>query len=116
MINLVILEGELARAPFMGKTTTGLKKASFTIKTDQYVEVEAIGRNAELLENCKGGEIVNVTGSVRKYKSKKYDCYMLSISASIVKLVEDTHESKQTQVEESEPEISYEISFDDLPF
>ena len=115
MKNQVILEGELQRKPFIGTTSNGNKKASFTIKVDNYyIDMDSF-RDVETLERLRGGETINVTGSLKKYKSNKYDMYLLAVNADKISVV-GAAQTQKAHIEESKPEISYEISFDDLPF
>ena len=73
MQNKVILEGELTRKPYINETSNGYKKASFTLKNGyNYIEMDSF-KDVETLEQLKGGETLKITGSLRKYKSTKYD-------------------------------------------
>ena len=115
MKNQVILEGELQRKPYISTTQNGFKKASFTIKVDNnYIEIDSF-KSINTLEELQGGETINVTGSLKKYKSNKYDMYLLAVNADKISVV-GAAQTQKAHIEESKPEISYEISFDDLPF
>lgn len=112
MENKVILEGELQRKPYINETSNGYKKASFTLKNGyNYIELDSF-KNIEELEKLKGGETLSVTGSLRKYKSTKYDTYLLAINVDTVSVVGATPKVEKVE----EPDISYDISMDDLPF
>ena len=115
MKNQVILEGELQRKPFIGTTSNGNKKASFTIKVDNnYIEIDSF-RDVETLERLRGGETINVTGSLKKYKSNKYDMYLLAVNADKVSVV-GTSQIQKEEAKAEEPAIKYEVDFSDLPF
>ena len=112
MENKVILEGELTRKPYINETSNGYKKASFTLKNGyNYIEMDSF-RNIEELEQLKGGETLKVTGSLKKYKSTKFDTYLLAINVDTVEVVGGT--TKEQKVEEQE--VKYDIDFDSLPF
>ena len=129
MINRTILEGVLVRPPFMTQSKNGSKKALFTLEittyedgaTTKYIEVECYGKSAEKLETCKGGEIIYVEASLYRYKSAKYDCYMLAVGARDVEVAgmyskNKEQPSEQPQIVEKEEGYEYNISEDDLPF
>ena len=128
MVNITILEGVLTRTPYMTQSKSGGKKALFTLEippmeegsTTKYIEVECYGKSAEKLEVCKGGELVYVEASLYRYKSTKYDCYMLAVSAKDVKVLGASdvkiEEKEHVQEEQQETNDEYEISEDDLPF
>ena len=112
MQNKVILEGELTRKPYINETSNGYKKASFTLKNGyNYIDMDSF-RNIEELEQLKGGETLKVTGSLKKYKSTKFDTYLLAINVDSVEVVGGTTKEQKAE----EPYISYDISMDDLPF
>ena len=116
MQNKVILTGELVRKPYMGETPNGYKKASFTLKIDNnYIEMDSF-KNINTLEQLKGGETLKVTGSLKKFKSNKYDTYLLTINVDTVEVVETIPEIEEQTQKAEEPFVSYEISMDDLPF
>lgn len=116
MQNKVILEGELTRKPYINETSNGYKKASFTLKNGyNYIEMDSF-RNIETLERLKGGETLKVTGSLKKFKSNKYDTYLLTINVDTVEVVETVAEIEEQTQKAEEPFVSYEISMDDLPF
>lgn len=113
MQNKVILEGELARKPYIGTTSNGNKKANIIVKVDNYyIDMDSFN-DVETIEKLKGGETLSVTGSLKKYKSNKYDTYLLAINVDTIKVVGATPKVEE-KVEE--PFISYDISMDDLPF
>lgn len=122
MVNKVILEGVLARAPYMTKSQNGGKKALFTLEiktyeegaTTKYIEVECYGKSAEKIENCKGGETLYVEASLYRYKSAKYDCYMLAVGAKTVEIANAVSTVQPQQ--ENSADYEYNISEDDLPF
>lgn len=127
MINLVILEGNLSRPAYMTTTQKGAKKALFTLEittyeegaTTKYVEVECYGKNADAIENLKGGETVSVLGKLYRYKSTKNDMWVMAVAAERIDVAGSKSISgKETYkpAEKSEPAISYAVDFDDLPF
>ena len=121
MVNKVILEGVLARAPYMTQSQNGGKKALFTLEiktyeegaTTKYIEVECYGKSAERIENCKGGETLYVEASLYRYKSAKHDCYMLAVGAKTVEIANITNTVKS---QPQSADYEYDISEDDLPF
>ena len=115
MKNQVILEGELQRKPYISTTQNGFKKASFTIKVENnYIEIDSF-KSINTLEELQGGETINVTGSLRKYKSAKYDTYLLAVNADKVSVV-GTSQIQKEEAKAEEPAIKYEVDFSDLPF
>lgn len=109
-MNKVNLEGTLTRKPYINTLPSGSKKAAFTLKVDNYyIDMDSFN-NIETLEKLKGEETLSVTGSLKKYKSTKYDTYLLAINVDTVSVVGAT--PKVEKVEEPE----YDISFSDLPF
>lgn len=116
MQNKVILEGELQRTPYINETSNGYKKASFTLKNGyNYIEMDSF-KDVETLEQLKGGETLKITGSLRKYKSTKYDTYLLAINVDTVEVVGATPEVEERTQKAEESFVSYDISMDDLPF
>lgn len=132
MVNKTILEGFLTRPPYMTQSQNGGKKALFTLEiktyeegaTTKYIEVECYGKNAEKVEPLKGGETVYVEAKLYNYKSTKYDCYMLAVSADKVEVQDTANAQPKKQIKEQEQQtqqeqnngVDYDIDFDDLPF
>lgn len=132
MVNKVILEGVLARAPYICQTPTGNKKALFTLEITTYedgattksIELECYNISAEKIEKLQGGETIYAEGKLYRYKSTKNDCYMLAVSATNVEVKKAPRAVQQPAQQYSQPapqpqinpEIYYEISDDDLPF
>lgn len=129
MVNKVILDGVLTRTPYIAETNKGTKKALFTLEittyedkaSTKYIEAECYGKNAEKIENLKGGEQVYAEGCLYRYKSTKFDKYLMAVVVDKVEVKGGSYDRPEPKAERAEEpkwnnDITFEISDSDLPF
>ena len=133
MFNTVILSGRLTADAELKSTTQGVSVTNFTIavqrpkrkdeeeKTD-FIRIVVWGKQAEFVTKYfRKGNMIGIQGTlqVRQYEDKDgIKRSMYEVVANNVQFVESKREEnpEETQPNTSEPEVSFDVSDEDLPF
>ena len=132
MFNTIILTGRLTSDAELKSTTQGVSVTNFTIavqrpkrkdeeeKTD-FIRIVVWGKQAEFVTKYfRNGSMIGIQGTlqVRQYEDRDgKKCSMYEVVANNVQFSESKREDRPEETQNtSEPEASYDVSDEDLPF